>query len=224
MPYKRIASALGISVATAHAWTRDVELKPEQIERNLRGPTGPQNPEHIRKRVDAWIRTARDKRVGYQWEGRAMARRLVPLHLAGCMLYWAEGAKERNCVKLTNSDVSMVAFFRQFLSTCFAVPDKRFAVTLNVYLGNGLSITEIEDHWLSALDLPRDCLRKHTINAFPTSSSGKKKNRLPYGVCALSVCDTRIVQHIYGAIQEYGGFEEPRWLDGAPRKPRRSAR
>jgi hypothetical protein len=24
---------------------------------------------------------------------------------------------------------------------------------------------------------------------------------------------TRIVQHIYGAIQEYAGFEEPRWLD-----------
>ena len=31
---------------------------------------------------------------------------------------------------------------------------------------------------------------------------------------------TRILQHIYGAIQEYAGFEEPRWLDGPPRKPR----
>jgi hypothetical protein len=25
--------------------------------------------------------------------------------------------------------------------------------------------------------------------------------------------NTWIVQHIYGAIQEYGGFEEPAWLD-----------
>jgi hypothetical protein len=31
------------------------------------------------------------------------------------------------------------------------------------------------------------------------------------------VYSTAIVQHIYGAIQEYGGFDEPRWLDCAPR-------
>jgi hypothetical protein len=28
----------------------------------------------------------------------------------------------------------------------------------------------------------------------------------------------QLVQHIYGAIQEYAGFDEPRWLDGPPRK------
>jgi len=39
-------------------------------------------------------------------------------------------------------------------------------------------------------------------------------NRLPYGVCTVGgISQTRIVQHIYGAIQEYGGFDEPRWLD-----------
>ena len=42
------------------------------------------------------------------------------------------------------------------------------------------------------------------LNHFPTSSSGKKRNRLPYGVCTLSVArSTRLVQHIYGAIQQY---------------------
>jgi len=36
---------------------------------------------------------------------------------------------------------------------------------------------------------------------------------LPYRVCALTVArSTPIVQHIFGAIQEYGGFEEPAWL------------
>ena len=51
------------------------------------------------------------------------------------------------------------------------------------------------------------------INPLPTSSSGLKKNRLPYGVCTLNVHSTELVQHIYGATQEYAGFEEPRWLD-----------
>ena len=86
-------------------------------------------------------------------------------------------------------------------------------MTLHVYLGNGLSVAEIETHWLDALGLPRSCLRAHAIDVKPTSSSGRKTNKLPYGVCSLGINSTRIVQHIYGAIQEYGGFEEPRWLD-----------
>jgi hypothetical protein len=55
-------------------------------------------------------------------------------------------------------------------------------------------------------------LRKHTLNHMPTSSSGRARNKLPYGVCTVYVHSTRVVQHIYGAIQEYGGFDEPAWL------------
>jgi hypothetical protein len=123
-------------------------------------------------------------------------------------------------VRLTNSDVHMLVFFRRFLTTCFDVDLDRVGLSLHVYTGNGLSIRQIEDHWLNAVDLPRSCLRKHSIDALPTSSSGKKKNKLPHGVCTMTLSDTRIAQHIYGAIQEYAGFEEPRWLDGPPIKPR----
>lgn len=135
------------------------------------------------------------------------------------MLYWAEGAKERNVVKFANSDPAMVRFFASFLTVCFDVPAPDFRLRLNVYTNNGLAMAEIENYWLQALKLPRTCLRGHTLNSYPTSSSGKKRNKLPYGVCFLTVAkSTHIVQHIYGAIQEYAGFEEPRWLDGPPRK------
>jgi hypothetical protein len=36
---------------------------------------------------------------------------------------------------------------------------------------------------------------------------------LPYGTCRLVVHDTALVQSIYGAIQEYAGFDRPEWLD-----------
>lgn len=130
------------------------------------------------------------------------------------MLYWAEGAKERGRVKFTNSELSMTRTFTAFLRECFAIPPERFALSLNVYLGNGLTIDQIEDYWLEGLDLPRSALRKHMLNHTPTSSSGKKPNKLPCGVCTLRVLkSTAIVQHIFGAIQEYAGFEEPAWLD-----------
>ena len=85
-------------------------------------------------------------------------------------------------------------------------------MSLNVYTSNGLSVDEIERYWLDLLDLPAASLRKHTLNHLPTSSSGRAKNKLPYGVCTLRVHNTWMLQHIYGAIQEYGAFDEPGWL------------
>lgn len=129
------------------------------------------------------------------------------------MLYWAEGAKTRNTAKLTNSDPHLVRFFVSFLRRCFPVRHEDFALSLNVYTTNDLSVAEIQAYWLGLLTLPATCCRKHTLDHFPTSSSGRKVNRLPYGVCTVGISQMRIVQHIYGAIQEYGGFDEPRWLD-----------
>jgi hypothetical protein len=117
-------------------------------------------------------------------------------------------------VSLSNADARMHRFFLRFLRESLDVRPEDCTIRLNVYLNNGLSLTAVEAHWLSALGLGRGCLRGHSINSLPTSSSGKKRSKLPYGVCTLRVAkSTRIVQHIYGAIQEYGGFEEPAWLD-----------
>src|SRR3954451_10093112 len=93
MPYKRIAKILGVSPASAFAWTSDIVLTPEQIAANLRGPRGPQNAEAQRQRAAAWSRRCRGRRIEYQQEGRARTRTRDPLHVACCMLYWAEGKK-----------------------------------------------------------------------------------------------------------------------------------
>jgi len=136
------------------------------------------------------------------------------LHQAGCLLYWAEGTKTRNTVELANSDLNLIRLFLRFLIRCFDIQTSQLAFSLHVYTGNGLSIREIEARWLGELSLPPSCLRKHSLNMRPAPTSGVKKNKLPYGVATLRVLkSTWLIQHIYGAIQEYGGFDEPRWLD-----------
>jgi plasmid maintenance system antidote protein VapI len=206
-PIKKLAAALGVSPGTVSRWVRDIELTPEQHMRNQRRAGT--------KRGEAWRELHRSRRRAYQEEGRRQARAGDPLHLAGCMLYWAEGSKGRNAINLTNSDPRMLRFFARFLRTSMDVESADLSIRLNVYLGNGLSLEQIERHWLEVLDLSRGALRKHSIDHFPTSSSGRRRT-LPYGVCTLRVRrSTRLVQRIYGAIQEYAGFDEPRWLDGA---------
>jgi hypothetical protein len=217
--FKRIAASLDVSPASVVAWTRDIELTAEQRYSNLYGPRGPQSQEQIAKRVAAWQRKSRERRLAWQLEGRIQARNGDARHIAGCMLYWAEGAKNRNTLTFANSDQGMVRFFAQFLKESLGVSGEDFRVRLNVYTTNGLSIMQIEDHWLSVLGLPRSCLRGHTLNNYPTSSSGAKRNRLPYGVCTIKIArSTRLVQHIFGAIQEYAGWDDPRWLDCLPGK------
>lgn len=164
LPYKRIAAALGVSVSSAHAWTRDIELTAEQKAFNLRGPRGPQNPEHVRRRAESWRARCRQLRHACQEEGRSTAREGDALHLAGCMLYWAEGAKARNSIQFSNSDPRMVALFKRFLTDALGVPLDTILFSINVYTTNGLSLAQIERYWLDILDLPRANARKHMTN------------------------------------------------------------
>ena len=150
----------------------------------------------------------------WQEEGRQRARAGIPLHQAGCYLYWAEGRKSRNTPVLANSDANLMRAFITFLRQEFDLGDDRFTFRLNLYTGNGLSVRAVEQFWLSHLELPRTCLRKHTLDNLPISSTGDRKNKLPYGVGTLMVTrGTPLIQHIYGAIQEYAGFDMPDWLD-----------
>jgi hypothetical protein len=128
------------------------------------------------------------------------------------MLYWAEGAKRRNTIEFTNSDPHMLVFFRRFLVEGMAIESDEIVMSINVYTNNGLTIEQIERYWLDLLELPQSSVRKHMLNHMPTSSSGRTKNKLPYGVVTLNVHSTWMLQHIYGAIQEYAGFDEPAWL------------
>ncbi|MGH2935638.1 MAG: hypothetical protein ACRDL2_14160 [Gaiellaceae bacterium] len=129
------------------------------------------------------------------------------------MLYWAEGAKRRNSLKITNADPEVLVFFARFLREHFAVPAAAMRVHCNLFADHIERQCEIEDYWLGRLGLDRSSLRKSMVNVYSKHSKQKRLNRLPYGTTALVVHSTRIVQTIYGSIQEYGGFDRPEWLD-----------
>lgn len=216
LSYKKIAAHLSVSPDSVFNWARDIPISEEHRRRNLEHMTA--KSEVVMKRAETWSAVNRERRLAYQAEGRSRAQLHDPLHQAGCLLYWAEGSKERNSAVFANSDPAMLRLYKRFLVECFDLTATEMSVRLNVYLGNGRTIDQVEEFWLTTLTLPRSCLRRHVIDHFPTSSSGSRPNRLPNGVCTLQVCRTSVVQHIFGAIQEYAGFDEPRWLDGPPRR------
>jgi len=206
---KEIARAVGVSTSSVSHWVRDIELTAEQVDA-LRV----RNPILNGQMAGAKARSTRARalRQVAQAEGRAAALLGDPMHVAGCMLFLAEGSRHRNAVHFTNSDPEMVAFFARFIRRFFAPPEERMRVWCNLHADHGERQLEVENFWLRTVELPRACLIKSTVNVHSSATRRKRTNMLPYGTCRLTVHSTAIVQHIYGAIQEYGGFERREWL------------
>ena len=203
---RKIALELHVAQSTASLWVRDVPLTEEQRQSLSR------LSERQRAGLMANKVRTREARLVSQALGRMIARIDDPLHRAGCMLFWAEGSKKRNAVAFTNSDADMMELFLRFLRECYDVADERVCLSINCFLGNGKTLAEIEAWWLERLELPATCLRKAIVNR-PSSASKGVRRPLLHGTARITVNSTRIVQTIYGAIQEYAGIERPEWAD-----------
>lgn len=201
---REVAQLVGVSQSSASLWVRDIDLTDEQrttLVARARARRNGSRSDHYRA-----------KRLSAQTEGRAKARLADPDHAAGCMLYWAEGSKSRNSVRFVNSDPELVRFFVSFLRRHYGLQDDDFRVDCNLFADHERRQREIEAFWLETLELPSSCLRRSTVNVYSKYSQKKRRGRLPYGTVRVCVHSTEVVQSIYGAIEQYGGFERPEWL------------
>lgn len=209
-PIKEIARRVGVAPSSVSVWVRDIELTPAQEQELLR-----RNPAYNRQLSGTKIQAAnrRAERVAYQERGRSLARGGETCHVAGCMLYWAEGEKDRNALRFYNSDPEMVRFFVFFLKRYFDLRDEEIKITCNLFADHVQRQREIEQFWLDVAQLSERSLCKSYVNVYSKHSKKKRTNRLPYGTVRVTVCRTRVVQSVFGSIQEYGGFERGAWLE-----------
>jgi hypothetical protein len=170
---KEIAKLVGCSLSSISCWTRDIQLTPEQCAR-LRS----RNPS-INGQLVAAANRERGlvRRRAFQTNGRTKCNKRNELHIAGCMLYWAEGAKGKNTVQFVNSDPEMARYFVGFLRACYDVPDESFRIDCNLFADHIERQQEIEQFWLDTLELPVSCLRKSTVNVYSKYSKKKRQGR-----------------------------------------------
>jgi transcriptional regulator with XRE-family HTH domain len=205
-----IARRVGLSKSSVSLWVRDIELTDAQRQALLE-----RNPAYNRQ-LSGWSKLAarrRAERMGYQDDGRRRARLREPGFVAGCMLYWAEGSKERNQLQFSNADTAMARFFVDFLKTYFGLRGDEIRITCHLYADHLAKQREIEQHWLDELGLPRASLRKSVVNVYSKYSKRKRVGNLPFGTCRVVVSRTWVIQTIFGGIQEIGGFTRDAWLE-----------
>jgi hypothetical protein len=107
----------------------------------------------------------------------------------------------------------LVRFFVDFLKKYFDLPAAYIRITCQLYADHLEKQQEIEQYWLDALALSRDSLRKSVVNVYSKSSRRKRVGNLPYGTYRVAVSKTWVIQTVFGAIQEIGGFTREAWLE-----------
>jgi AcrR family transcriptional regulator len=204
---REITTELGVSKGSVSLWVRDIELTPEQHQ-----ALKEQQYRHAiaHKGAQTNRRIGLEKRIAYQEMGRERIRNHPSeLFVVGCMLYWAEGAKtRRNGVHFANSDPNMQLLFIKFLRQEFQIPNEKFRLQIHCHTKIQEEVLRIENYWMELLQLKRENLIKTLFK----KGSNTRKNILANGVSYIYVNQSEIVQQIFGAIQEYVGFENPDWL------------
>ena len=204
-----IASSLSVSKSTVSEWLRNVQLTDTE-EGILASNRYASSLARLKIGTKTQVASRKALRLKYQQEGAEYATKREFEHIVGCMLYWGEGTKSQNLAVFTNSDPVAVLTFKNFVDRYF--PGRQYQVRVNCYLNNGLTETEIQQYWLSLLGLSNSSSRKGVFKS--TNDEGTfRKNRHRHGICSLYVSGgVSVVQHIYGAIQEYLGINKPEWL------------
>lgn len=198
---KDIARRLRVSSSSVSKWVREVELTEEQkVVLSMKS-----KQQDMNRVWGARKKYAEERRSKWQDCGRRLMKDGENKFVAGCMLYWAEGAKSQNTLKFVNSDVDMMRFFVEFIREYFDVEDDDFAISLKFYSNEIMSFESAQEYWLTNLGLPSSCMRKSQVDVIRGDGYGKKTNKRPAGICSVQVNSTEILQAIYGGIKEFIG-------------------
>ncbi len=205
----QIVSVTGMAKSTVSLLVREVPLTDE-----ARARLEAADPVKAKSRLGqlTWSRQCRGRRRNAQLAGRCLAGSGDARYHAGVMLYWAEGGKARNSANLSNADPELLRMWLNWVREWHDIPEERIKLVVNCFLNNGLSLDEIEGWWLERLEMKHSQLQKAIVNR-PSRASNAVRSPLLYGTAQVRINSTFLVQSIYGAIQEIGGFERPEWLD-----------
>jgi len=130
---------------------------------------------------------------------RAMIEKDRALHLAGALLYWAEGYKTDKATGLdfANSDPDMALLFMRFLRCRYSLDSKR--LYCQVYYYADQDIAAITSFWSKKLKLPPTSFR-YPYKKVNFKPGGKK---LPYGVVHIRYTDKKLLRDVMNLIQFY---------------------
>ena len=152
-----ILTKLEVSRGTAYGWIKHIELS-EYQKQCLRGRVTDKMPAGRQKAIETNRKKYADLRNTARQQGYDEAVG-DPTHVAGCMLYWAEGTKSINKVEFSNTDVSMQKKFKKFLEH-LGVPSEKIKFYTRVHNTEGnRTHEECKTFWAKKLNISKSQIK-----------------------------------------------------------------
>ncbi len=178
--YGDIQKELGLSKSTVSGWCADVALTNKQRHALLHSP----------KRLAAQKKGARankDKRENevsiIKKTAKMEISNLTPaaFHVAGAMLYWAEGTKKTNTA-VSNSDPRIIRFMVSWFERILQVLPKQLTAHLHIHYGN--DEYRIKKFWSRLTGIPLNNFGKSFLKP---PGTGHRTNILPNGIIKVRI-------------------------------------
>jgi len=177
LSYGEIMDLIPVKKSTVATWCREVRLSDEQMQAIRERPGSREGiPRDTSRKRRAEISLVRI-------DALSQTPHLMtdPLWVAGAVLYWAEGAKTRNHLKMANADPRALRLFVLWIRT-YLDPDADFSLQLHLHEGNDEG--KARSYWRAETGLTTANFHKTFIKP---KGTGHRKNHLPHGVCTVKV-------------------------------------
>lgn len=191
-----IAKKLKVAKSSVSCWVRDVRLTQTQRERlNKNG----HSIDAIEKRRIARLantKIRREKMVAEAIDEVAEFSK-QSLWCAGVALYWGEGGKTQQTVRLANSDPDVIKLIMKFFLRYSEVPKEKFRGHIHTF--SHQNVDEALSYWTSVSGIPKQKFYKTYVKK--SSASKDKRDTLPYGTIQVYVHDTNFFFRLMGWIE-----------------------
>jgi hypothetical protein len=119
------------------------------------------------------------------------------LLVAGLLLYWAEGNKGKDAIRIANLDHRMLKVFLNFLREVCKAEDNRLFLYVRVY--KEFPLDDARKYWSNFLNIP---LQK--ISVYPHTDTRSEKNNQwsQYGIATLEFHNTKLKQWLDASIEK----------------------
>jgi transposase-like protein len=191
-----IAQRLGVAKSSVSLWVRDVKLTTSQLSKLNRNG---HSIEAIEKRRTSRLAGTKAKRDVITEQALLEAEKMMndALWCVGTSLYWGEGGKTQNMVRLANSDPAVLSVVMRYFRITCAVPEHQFRGHIHTFAH--CDEKKAERYWSDITGIPL----KHFFKTYKKQSSASKSKRetLPMGTCQVYVHDTKLFFRIMAWIE-----------------------
>lgn len=213
LSYSEIRKQVKVSKSSLSLWLRSVGLTNRQKQRLTEKKWA-----SIRRGWEKWKNQRIKKTNAVNKEALEQIKKIYKtkekLWLMGIMLYWAEGAKEKQYklgqgVIFSNSDFKMIKLFIRWLNYCLKIPEDRINFDIYIHDNNMYRLNEVRLFWSKVTGFPikkfgKIYFKKHKINTLRKNKENNYYGLLRVKVSKSTYLNRRIAGWIEGIYQKWG--------------------